>query len=245
MTGRIIKFISISILRTFDFLVETFTPNKEVLCDSDIPFLSLLQDNHQVFLQEFINAQSEIKLHNIKDFYKTETDINYDDNWKAVPIILFGHLFKENSERFPGTYKVISQLPGCCAAMFSVLGPGKYIPPHRGIYKGIYRCLFTIQVEQDAECWIRINKRKINFREKESIVFDETVQHEVMNSSTQPRVALYFDFYRKFPFPLNTFNKVIFFLLQRSSFVYTILNEYRKLEDITIDRMGPVQPVLR
>jgi beta-hydroxylase len=69
----------------------------------------------------------------------------------------------------------VSEIPGCCAAMFSVLEPGKYIPPHKGIYKGIYRCLFTIQLEEKSDCWIRVNQTKIRFKEGSFIVFDETV----------------------------------------------------------------------
>jgi aspartyl/asparaginyl beta-hydroxylase (cupin superfamily) len=181
----------------------------------------------------------------VKNFYKVERDMNEDDKWKAEPIMLFSYLFKENAERCADTFDVISKIPGCCAAMFSVLEPGKYIPPHKGIYKGIYRCLFVLQLDKDADCWIRVNDSKIFFKEGELVMFDETAEHEVMNASNSSRVALYLDVYRKLPFPLNIFNKMLFFIIRKSPFVQNILKEYMQLDNVNIETFVPAKPVLQ
>lgn len=127
--------------------------------------------------------------------------------------------------------------------MFSVLGPGKYIPPHKGIYKGIYRCLFVLQTQENA-AWILINKKKIYFKNGESVIFDETFEHEVKNESNAPRVALYLDIYRKLPFPLNVLNRLMYFLIRKSPFVKNILKEYKKLEKTTIEDYIPAKAEL-
>ena len=245
MINVIQKFTAKFILGFFDFLVGKFTANKPILSQEDIPFYHLLIDNQNVFLTEYLKLTQKKKLNDIKDFYKVETNINEDDKWKAEPLMLFNYLFKENIENCPETYKILSKIPGCSAAMFSVLEPGKYIPAHKGIYKGIYRCLFTLQLEKDADCWIRVADVKTFFKEAELIIFDETAEHEVMNASAKPRVALYLDIYRKLPFPLNYYNKFIFFLIRKSPFVQNILSEYKKLENVRIESFDFAKPVLK
>lgn len=244
LLNRIVKFLGVSILRIFDTLVGIFAINKPILNERDYSFCKTLHENHKVILQEYNNTL-EGKLHSIKDFYKTETDLNYDENWKAIPIVLFGYLFKENALKYPNTCALIYSLPGCCGAMFSILAPGKYIPPHKGIYKGVYRCLFTLQVAKDGESWIYIDGKKVTFIEGELIIFDETFEHEVMNDTAFPRIVLYLDLYRKLPFPLSVMNNLLFFLLQRSSFVKTILKEYQKLENSSIEVFRPAIPTMQ
>jgi hypothetical protein len=239
------NFIAKIILGFFDFLVTKYTPDDPILPVSDIPFYNLLISNRAILLNEYMEIVKSKNLYNVKDFYKVKKDINEDDKWKAEPLILYKYLFKENAAKCPHTFQLVSKIPGCCAAMFSVLEPGKYIPPHKGIYKGIYRCLFTLKVEENADCWIRVNDVKTYFSEGSIIVFDETAEHEIRNSSSGNRVALYLDIYRKLPFPLNLYNKLVYFMIRKSPFVTNILKEYKKLEDVTVGSFIPTTPVLK
>ena len=235
MVAGIVTFLSISLLRIFDFFAAVFTADKPVLSDDEFGMADILKRHHTVFLEEYRQYAQKREVHNLKDFYKVKTDLNNDDNWKALPLVLFGYALTENAAQFPETMKILKQLPGCCGVMYSVLLPGKHIPPHQGIYKGIYRCLYTLQVEKDADCWIRIADQKKYFKEAECIVFDETVEHEVKNASNSPRIVLYLDLYRRLPFPVNFMNDFIFFLLRKSGFVMNILTEYKNLERTTTE----------
>ena len=245
MINIIQEFSAKILLGSFDFLVSKFTDNKPILKKSEIPFYDILIANKNVFLNEYLNILKIKKINDVKDFYKVKKDINEDNKWKAEPIVLYNFAFKENTEMCPQTFNIIKEIPGCCAAMFSVLEPGKYIPPHVGIYKGIYRCLFTLQLEENADCWIRVNDVKTFFKEGELIVFDETAEHEVHNASTSNRVVLYLDLYRKLPFPLNLYNNIIYFIIRKSPFVQNVINEYKKLENSTIEDFKSAKPVLK
>ncbi len=245
MIGVIQEFVAKIILGSFDYLVGKCTENKPVLSIDDIPFYNLLIDNQAVFLAEYEHIAEKKRLNDIKNFYKVKRNINEDDKWKAEPLILFNYLFKENAENCPQTFKIISNIPGCSAAMFSVLESGKYIPPHKGIYRGIYRCLFTLKLAPNADCWIRVNDVVTYFEAGKLILFDETAEHEVKNASSGSRVALYLDIYRKLPFPLNILNKFIYFIIRKSPFVQSILKEYRKLENSTITDFTSVKPILK
>jgi ornithine lipid ester-linked acyl 2-hydroxylase len=136
-------------------------------------------------------------------------------------------------KKYPLTFNIIREITGCCAVMFYVLELGKYIPPHKGIYKGIYRCLFTLQLDENADCWISVNGVKTYFNKDELIVFDETTEHEVMNALASSRVALYLNIYGDLPFPLNWYNELIYTIIRKSPFVQNINREYRKLSSAT------------
>ncbi len=233
IVSSLVKFPGIVLLRFFDFVTQTATQTPTVVSPDNIAFIELLSNNREIILQEYFEDIYNKRPYNVKDFYKVDTDINYDDNWKAVPLILFGYMFIENSLRYPKTFKLLNQIPGCAGAMFSVLGPGKYIPPHHGIYKGVFRCLFTLKVKDGAKCWIRVSDRVINFETGKAVLFDETAEHEVANYSDEPRIVLYLDIYRKLPFPVNLLNSLVFALLRRSPFVKNILTEYSKLEPVS------------
>ena len=231
LIGQLILLPAKALLRIFDFLVGTFTADKPVLNEDEFPFGEFLRQNRQIFLEEYNRFIEARRLHNVKDIYKVDAELNQDENWKAAPLVVYGYLFEKNSLRCPETIKILKQLPGCCAVMFLVAGPGKHVPLHKGFHKGIYRCLLTLKVAPNADCWISIDGRKIYFKEGESIVFDETVEHEVLNASTEPRVVLFLDIYRKLPFPLNLMNDGLFYLIKNSPFVKNILKDYQELED--------------
>ncbi len=242
--SKIIKLPGLIIIRSFDGLVALFANNEAVLNGNEVPFYASLQSFHHVILNEYKTALEQRNLQSIKDFFRGDYYPMQDDRWKAMPIILFNYIFQENAANYPETLKFIKKIPGCCGVMISVLEPGKYIPPHKGIYKGVYRCLYVLEMEKEGDCWIKINDKKYFFREGEGIFFDETATHEVQNSSNAPRVALFLDIYRKLPFPLNVLNKIIFMLLRKSPFVMNILNRYNKLDKITINNFTPAEALL-
>lgn len=234
------------LLGSFDFLVSKFTANKPILSKEDIPFFDILINNSNVFLEDYINVKNIKNINAIQDFYKIKKEFNEDKNWKGEPLVLYNYVFNENAERCNNTMKIARKIPGCCAVMFSVLESGKYIPSHRGIYKGIYRCLYTLQLQEtNADCWIRVEDVKTYFKEGEFIIFDETAEHELLNASSQPRVALYLDLYRKLPFPLNLYNRFIYFIIRRSPFVQNILKEFNKLENTTFSSFESADAVLK
>jgi beta-hydroxylase len=244
--NKFVKYPALIFMRTFDAIIGVVTVRKDVLDTIDFPFHQILFENKDVFLREYNGLVAEKKTYNVKDFYKTASDaqVKHDDNWKAAPILLFNYQFKENVQRCPQTFKIISQLPGCCSIMYSVLGPGKHVPAHRGIYRGFYRCLFTLQMQEGGECWLRVGEKRIYFKEGRSIVFDETIEHEVKNESSQPRVALYLDFYRKLPFPLDKINNLVYLILRHSPYVLGVLMDYNQMENMSYEDFEPVKPQL-
>jgi len=136
--------------------------------------------------------------------------ITTDQNWKTYFLAGFGIECEENSKRCPETARILKRIPGMKTAFFSILSPGKLIPPHRGLYNGVLRYhLGLIVPEPREQCRIRIGDQITGWSEGESLIFDDSFNHEVWNDTDGYRSILFVDFVRPLIFPFNLINKFV------------------------------------
>jgi ornithine lipid ester-linked acyl 2-hydroxylase len=105
-------------------------------------------------------------------------------------------------------------------AMFSILSPRKHILDHRGPYKGVLRYHLGLIVPRDAQaCRIRVGEDFRHWVEGESMIFDDTYNHEVWNDTDETRVVLFVDVLRPLPEPESLINRLIVKAIGYSPFV--------------------------
>src|SRR3546814_1185258 len=125
------------------------------------------------------------------------SDVCSSDLWKTYWLLSAGMDFSETRRHFPQTTRLLKQIPGASTSFFSILAPGKKIPPHRGAYNGILRCHLGLIVPEPAEhVAIRVGKHICHWREGETLIFDDSFNHEVWNDTDDWRVVLFIDFAR-------------------------------------------------
>ena len=91
--------------------------------------------------------------------------------------------------------------------MFSILEPGKHLPPHRGPYNGVLRLhLGLIVPEPREQLGIRVENDIYRWQEGEAVVFDDAYEHEAWNRTPHTRVVLFVDFRKPLRFPANFLN---------------------------------------
>ena len=147
--------------------------------------------------------------------------ITHDDQWKTYWLLGAGIDCRENQARCPQTTQRLRRIPGVLNAFFSILAPGKKIPPHRGAYNGILRChLALIVPEPVAHVAIRVGPHICHWREGETLIFDDSFNHEVWNDTDGYRVVLFVDFARPLRQPWDALNRGLL-------------------------RLGPLAPILR
>jgi aspartyl/asparaginyl beta-hydroxylase (cupin superfamily) len=78
--------------------------------------------------------------------------------------------------------------------LFSRLAPGARIPPHNGVMNARLICHLPLIVP--PRCGFRVGGETRQWREGELLVFDDTVEHEAWNDSTEDRIILIFDVWR-------------------------------------------------
>ncbi|MFB6249716.1 MAG: aspartyl/asparaginyl beta-hydroxylase domain-containing protein [Salinibacter sp.] len=177
---------------------------------------SLLEDNWTVMREEAdeILRHREV-LPSFHDIAEDASTISQDDRWKTLFLYGYGEKIEENCARCPRTTELIEQVPGMTTAFFSILSPGKHIPPHRGPYKGVLRYHLGLKVPEPAEqCRIRVADQVEHWEEGESLVFDDTYDHEVRNATDGERVILFLDVKRPMRQPMAALNDLVLSLLR-------------------------------
>ena len=180
-----------------------------------------IEDNWEVIRDELADVLEDREaLPNFQDISKDQIEITDDDRWKTFFIYGYGFEAKLGVQMCPQTAALMRQIPGMTTAMISILSPRKHILDHRGPYKGVLRYHLGLIVPKDADsCRIRVGEDIRHWQEGQSMVFDDTFNHEVWNDTDETRVVLFVDFLRSLPFPESLINRAIIKAIGYSPFV--------------------------
>lgn len=181
-------------------------------------FLKKIQDNSMEIKNEILQYDSSL-LKNMEDLSEEQQRIVEKRKWKVLFLKVYGKELSKNISAFPITSQLL-KTNKITTAMFSILEPQTLISAHRGPYKGVLRYHLGLVIPTDyKKCAIRINSEVYNWKEGESLLFDDTYEHEAWNYSQERRVILFLDIERNFKFPFNVLNKIILFFIRHSPFV--------------------------
>jgi aspartyl/asparaginyl beta-hydroxylase (cupin superfamily) len=106
-------------------------------------------------------------------------------------------------ELCPDTVALLNGIPGVYQAFFSVLEPGKSIPAHIGPSRMFLRYHLGLRVPTDLPPVLRVKDQRYVWREGESMLFDDSWDHEVINDCPELRAVLIVDVARPLPAPLR------------------------------------------
>jgi aspartyl/asparaginyl beta-hydroxylase (cupin superfamily) len=114
-----------------------------------------------------------------------------------------------NRAKCPRTSALLDEIPGLFQAFFSILEGGKSVPAHYGPYRGYLRYHLGLVVPKTNPPTLRIKDQHHTWREGESILFDDSWDHEVINNATEDRVVLIVDIRRPMPLPFAAVNRFV------------------------------------
>lgn len=129
------------------------------------------------------------------------------NDWRVYYLMLAGAKAQPNRAQCPATARAIDRVPGVFQACFSILDAGKSVPPHRGPYSGYLRYHLGLVVPDDHPPQLKVNGQPYTWREGESVLFDDTHEHLVINTCAEPRVVLIVDVFRRMPLPQTLVNR--------------------------------------
>lgn len=194
----------------------------------DFPWARLVESAYPDILRELRDVQSKEVIPNFQEISEDQYEITTDDKWKTYFLYGYGHREERNCERCPATDRVLRMIPGMMTAMFSILEPGKVIPPHRGPYNGVLRYHLGLVVpDGGSTSGIRVGDETRGWQPGKSLIFDDSYDHEAWNRSARQRVVLFVDFERPLYFPFNILNKLVFFTIRRTRFVQEAVENLR------------------
>jgi len=114
-----------------------------------------------------------------------------------------------NARLCPRTVEIVRGIPGVLAAFFSILEPGKSVPAHEGPSYTYLRYHTALKVPAHDPPSIRVKDRHYTWKEGQSLLFDDSWEHEVYNESDGVRVVLIVDFLRPVPWPVRLYSWVV------------------------------------
>jgi aspartyl/asparaginyl beta-hydroxylase (cupin superfamily) len=124
-------------------------------------------------------------------------DLNNNLAWTALHLSQYGKAITANAEKCPKTFAFLDrvdqpQIPGCSPnAVFSVLAPDTHIPPHTGVTNTRLLCHLPLIVPEG--CWFRVGAETRYWQPGCPFVFDDTIEHEARNPTSELRAVLIFD----------------------------------------------------
>jgi len=207
--------------------IERFIGRRSLVGDATFfplerfPWVQHIEEHWEVIREELEGVLEDREaLPNFQDISKDQIEITDDDRWKTYFLYGYGFEAKLGVETCPRTAALMREIPGMTTAMFSILSPRKHILDHRGPYKGVLRYHLGLIVPEDAEsCRIRVGDDFRHWLSGESMVFDDTFNHEVWNDTDETRVVLFVDVLRPLPFPESLINGAIVKAIGWSPFV--------------------------
>jgi len=154
----------------------------------------------------FNDLRKEFEQANRNSFEDSDVSYNHvdikNDKWKFLTFISKGNYSYTNIEQFPTVKHLIKEIPVYDNCLFSIIGPGGTVPPHMGHSDAHFRV--HLGIKTDGKAWIRVGDQTQHWKEREVLIFDDYVNHEVFNPSDKTRVVFLFDIKRE-----DYFNNVI------------------------------------
>src|ERR1700752_902368 len=163
----------IAILQLRDTAEFCVTPKRFSLVETT-PFIDPRQfEWHDHATSEWTKVQSELKavlsavdkipIH--QEIVEEAKPLTDDDKWLSYFFYVYGQRFEKQCSECPDTARLLQKIPGMKTAFFSILSPGKRLPPHRGPYRGVMRYHLPLLVPQHGPCGIRVGDQTATFEE--------------------------------------------------------------------------------
>lgn len=109
---------------------------------------------------------------------------------------LWSHGAQADLARCPATAAALQQIPGLVSARYSMLASGLHVPRRRGATKGLVTCHLGLSVPRDGDVRMALADRVLRWSEGETMVFDDSYEHEIWNEASAPRTVLHLQFRR-------------------------------------------------
>jgi aspartyl/asparaginyl beta-hydroxylase (cupin superfamily) len=170
---------------------------------SQFPWFEELEAGTDTFREEFLNVAREDAgfrpYVNIAPGLPVNqwAQLNGSLSWSAFFLWENGVRNEVNAARCPGSIALLERLPlhdiegQGPTMMFSLLKPGAHIPPHTGVSN--IRAVVHLPLIVPQDCGFRVGAETREWEVGKAFAFDDTIEHEAWNRSSEPRAVLIID----------------------------------------------------
>lgn len=116
--------------------------------------------------------------------------------WLASTLVFFTIRNNVVMSQMPKTSALLEQVPDLVTAVMLRMEGGTHLKAHRGYCPDVLRCHLGIVVPEPEACVLRVEDERRTWAEREWLVFDDYLEHEVWHRGTKPRTILLVDVVR-------------------------------------------------
>lgn len=127
---------------------------------------------------------------------KTKTQLLDSNDWSSCSLIKDGVANQKLVDACPKTMAALANVPltDTTSILFSQLKPGAKIPPHSGLFNTRLICHLPLIVPKG--CIFRVGNESRHWEKGKVWTFDDSINHEAVNTSNETRIILIFDIWR-------------------------------------------------
>ncbi len=145
---------------------------------------------------------------------QTAISANDDRDWRMFILKAYGAEIPQNMARCPVLASLVSGSSDVLSASLSFLTSKKYIPPHRGPFRGVLRFYLALSMPKLADgepaSVLRIANSEYRLADGDWLLWDDTYRHEAWNDSDQVRMVLLLDVWRRgMPVDMELFSRML------------------------------------
>ncbi|QIS12649.1 aspartyl/asparaginyl beta-hydroxylase domain-containing protein [Nocardia arthritidis] len=129
------------------------------------------------------------------------------DDWRLYYAYMLGVPNPKAYQDCPTIVSFAERTPCVVNAFISILEPGVKLNAHNGPYAGILRYHLALKVPSTNPPRLRVDTEYHTWRERESVLIDDTFEHEVSNESDEDRIVLIIDIRRPMGFLRDKVNQ--------------------------------------
>ncbi len=121
-------------------------------------------------------------------------------DWSAYHLWQDGEANPDHMAHCPKTLEILKAAPVpkiptvSPSILFSKLNATAGIPPHSGICNA--RLICHLPLINPPGCWLRVGNQVREWNDGEMLIFDDSIEHEAKNPSSENRIVLIFDVWR-------------------------------------------------
>jgi aspartyl/asparaginyl beta-hydroxylase (cupin superfamily) len=164
--------------------------------NDDFPFLLDIEDQWEA-------VWSELKILGDKQY--SDYEHSKDGGWKMMLLVMIDKFNDVYEEQCPLTFELLRKIPNLTFAAVSKLSGFSKIHPHHEWIKeddnllynngNLHRAHLGLQIPANAsECAMRVGDETRSWTAGKFLMFNDSIEHEVWNNTSEDRIVLVLDF---------------------------------------------------
>jgi aspartate beta-hydroxylase len=155
---------------------------------------------------------------------QTAISANDQRDWRMFILKAYGEEIPRNMARCPTLAALVTSSPDVLSASLSFLSSKKYIPPHRGPFRGVLRFYLALSMPKLPEgtpaSVLKIANSEYRLSDGDWLLWDDTYRHEAWNDSDEVRMVLLLDVWRRgMPFDMRIFSRLLISIVRMGVWV--------------------------